>query len=77
MKTISFYGTELSAGQRRQLAFQQQTRVAFLNPVLADSIAETVSVLEQRKEQGAKPERVWFVDRQEQGTSCVAEWMGY
>jgi hypothetical protein len=77
MKTISFHGTPLSAGQRRQLAFQQQTRTAFLNPILAESVEQSIAAVETRKEQGVKPERFWFVERQEQGTTCVADCMGY
>ncbi|WP_256657261.1 hypothetical protein [Pseudomonas sp. 2FE] len=77
LKTVSFQGAQLSAGQRRQLAFQQQTRAAFLNPILAETVEQTIAAVEARKEQGVKPERIWFVDRQETGTACVAEWMGY
>lgn len=77
MKTVSFQGVQLSAGQRRQLAFQQQTRAAFLNPILAESVEQTIAAVEARKASGVRPERVWFVDRQESGTPCIAEWMGY
>lgn len=77
MKTVSFQGTQLSAGQRRQLAFQQQTRTAFLNPILAETVDQALAAVELRKEQGVKPERIWSVDRQEKGTACIAEWMGY
>lgn len=76
-KTVSFQGTQLSAGQRRTLAFQQSMRTPFLNPVLQASIDQTMVALDQRKEQGAKPEKIWFLDRQESGTTSVAEWMGY
>jgi hypothetical protein len=77
MKTVSFQGTQLSAGQRRNLAFQQQTRTAFLNPILAETVEKSLAETDRRKEQGVKPERIWFVDRQEKGTACIAEWMGY
>lgn len=77
MRTVSFQGTQLSEGQRRQLAFQQQTRTAFLNPILAESVEKSLADTDRRKEQGVKPERIWFVDRQEKGTVCIAEWMGY
>lgn len=77
MRTVSFQGVQLSAGQRRQLAFQQQTRAAFLNPILAESVEQTIAAVEARKAQGVKRERVWFIDREEQGTACIAEWMGY
>ena len=58
-------------------AMQQQVRASFLNPALQTMVDETLAALDQRKEQGAKPERQWFVDRQEHGTACIAEWMGY
>jgi hypothetical protein len=48
-----------------------------MNPVLADQVATTLAVIEVRKEQGVKPERQWFVERQETGTCSVAEWMGF
>jgi len=74
---VSFQGAQLSQGQRRQLEFQRNSRAAFLNTVLADQVAETIKAVDERKEAGLKPEKVWFVDRQESGTCCVAEWMGY
>lgn len=77
MKTVSFQGSQLSPGQRRQLAFQQQARSAFLNPILAETVDQALAAVELRKEQGVKPERQWFVERQEKGTTCIAEWMGY
>lgn len=77
MRTVSFQGTQISASQRRTLAMQQQVRAAFLNVHLQASVDQTIAVLDQRKEQGIKPERVWSVDRQESGTLCIAEWMGY
>lgn len=76
MRTVSFQGSQLSPGQRRTL--QQQSHVkAFMSPVLTQQVAETLQIMEVRKEQAVKPERVWFVDRQETGTISVAEWMGY
>lgn len=77
MKTISFQGVQLSQGQRRQLAFQQQAQQAFMNPVLSEQVAQTLKALEVRKEQGIQPERLWFPDREETGTCSIAEWMGY
>jgi hypothetical protein len=69
-------GLQLSSGQRRQIEQRQQVR-AFINPVLAQSVDDTIKAIESRKQQGLKPERVWFVDRQESGTLSIAEWMGY
>ncbi|MEE5058200.1 hypothetical protein V2J93_05335 [Pseudomonas alliivorans] len=78
MRTVSFQGSQLSPGQRRTL--QQQSHVkAFMSPVLTQQVADTLQVMEVRKEQAVKPERVWFVDRESSwtGTISVAEWMGY
>lgn len=77
LKTVSMQGTQLSSGQRRQLAFQQQIHQSFMSSVLANQVKETLKAVETLKEQGAKPERVWFIERQEMGTICVAEWMGF
>ncbi|WNF58468.1 hypothetical protein [Pseudomonas sp. SG20052] len=77
MRTVSFQGVQLTSGQKRRLAEQQQVRGSFINPVLAQQVEQTFKAVEARKEQGVKPERIWFVERQEVGTSCVAEWMGF
>lgn len=74
---VSFQGARLSPGQCRQLEFQRKSRPAFLNPVLADQVMETLKAVEVRKELVVKPERVWFTVRQEAGTFSIAEWMGY
>ncbi|RMS87448.1 hypothetical protein [Pseudomonas savastanoi] len=76
MKTVSFQGVQLTAGQKLRLKQQQHVR-SFMNPFLTQQVAETLAVIEVRKEQGTKPERIWFVDRQEKGTPSIAEWMGY
>ncbi|MCQ2990925.1 hypothetical protein NLO72_17045 [Pseudomonas tremae] len=76
MRTVSMQGLQLSPGQRRMLEQQRQVK-QFMNPVLTQQVAETLAVIEVRKEQGTKPERIWFVDRQEKGTPSMAEWMGY
>lgn len=77
MKTVSFQGVQLTSGQQRRLAEQQRVRGAFINPVLAQQVEQTFKAVEARKEQGVKPERIWLVERQEKGTTCVAEWMGF
>lgn len=74
---FSRQGTKLSVGQRERLAFQERCKAAFLNPVLQKSVEETLKVIDQRNEQGVKPERVWFKESEQHGTSSVAEWMGY
>lgn len=77
MQIVSFQGTRLTAGQRRTLENQERCKAAFLNPVLQTSVVETLKKVDQLKEQGAKPEKLWTVDYQSQGTVSVAEWMGY
>ncbi|WP_439918498.1 hypothetical protein [Pseudomonas syringae] len=78
MKTVSLQGIQLSPGQRRMLEQQRHVR-DFMNPVLTQQVAETLALIEARKEQGTKPEKIWFYDRQLSwtGTISVAEWMGY
>lgn len=77
MRTVSFQGAQLTSGQKRRLAEQQRVQNSFINPVLAQQVEQTLRVVEARKEQGVKPERIWFVERQEIGTTCIAEWMGF
>ncbi|WP_238418210.1 hypothetical protein [Pseudomonas syringae group genomosp. 3] len=74
----SLQGIQLSPGQRRMLEQQRHVR-EFMNPVLTQQVAETLAVIEVRKEHGVKPEKIWFHDRESswQGTISVAEWMGF
>ncbi|EBV3304086.1 hypothetical protein DOH45_23985 [Salmonella enterica subsp. enterica serovar Enteritidis] len=75
-KTVCFQGTQLTTGQRLRMQQQKQVR-ASMSPMLLEQVAETIKVLEARKEQGAKPEVIWTLDWQETGTICIADWMGY
>lgn len=77
MRTVSFQGVQLTSGQQRRLSEQLQLRGSFINPVLVQQVEQTLKAVEARKEQGVKPERIWLVERQETGTTCVAEWMGF
>ncbi|MDP9530875.1 hypothetical protein [Pseudomonas protegens] len=76
MKTVSFQGVQLSSGQRHRLEQQRRVQI-MLNPILADQVAQTIAVLEARKEQGIKPEKQWFHVSDAHGTVSIAEWMGY
>lgn len=76
MRTVSFQGTQLTSVQRRRLEDQQRARV-FIHPVLQQQVTETMATLDSRQSQGVKPERQWFLDRQERGTPCVAELFGF
>lgn len=79
MKTVSFQGAQLSAGQRRQLAFQQQTKTAFLNPFLADQIEQTIAAVDRMKEQGIKGENPnkFTLESTTKGTPWVGDAFGY
>lgn len=76
MRTVSFQGTQLSANQRRQLAFQQQAKASFLNPELQQMLADSLAEQERRKALGIKPERIWFVERNEKGTPWLGDVFG-
>lgn len=76
MRTVDFQGTQLSSGQRRRLADQKRVAASMSN-VIAQQVSETLQLLEKRKEQGIKPERIWSLERQETGTTSVAQWMGF
>ena len=76
MRTVSFQGVQLTSGQRRRLAEQQQVK-SFMNPILSQQVEQTIKAVEARKEQGVKPEKQWFPDFEVHGTSCIAEWMGF
>lgn len=43
MKTVSFQGVQLSAGQLRQQAFQQSVRASFLNADLLSSTDQALA----------------------------------
>jgi len=77
MRTVSFQGTQLSRQERARLEFHRQTRSAFLNSHLQLYVSETIAELDQRKEQGVKPERQWTLVYESKGTPCVAEYFGF
>jgi len=76
MKTVSFQGVQLSKGQRQRLEAEKHVK-SFLNPVLQQQVEATIKELQVRKEQGQKPEQIWFPDYQLKGTPSIAEFMGY
>ena len=80
MRTVSFQGTQLTAGQKLRLQQQQHVK-AFMNPVLAEQVTSALAHVEILREQCAKP---WvdpykfnIVEHKSQGTPSMAEWMGY
>jgi hypothetical protein len=79
MRTVSQQGLQLSAAQRRQLAFQQQTRAAFLNPVLEQQLADALAAADRFKEQGGKYENPnkYHVESTAKGTPWVGDCFGF
>lgn len=43
MRTVSFQGAQISASQRRQMAFQQQVRGSFLNDHLRETTDQALA----------------------------------
>lgn len=70
MRTVSLQGTQLTIGQRRRLAEQQQVRTSFINPILAQQVEQTFKAVEALKE-------LWFFDYEEKGTLCIVDWVGF
>lgn len=77
MITVRFDGARLTASDRRNIEFRKALVASRSNSVLRQSVEQTIQALESRKEQAAKPERVWVLDYETKGTPCFAEWMGY
>lgn len=75
MKRISQQGLNLSAAQRRQLDLQARMRL--IPSPLRAQVEQTIRDLDERKEQGAKPDKQYFHVSTEHGTVSVAEWMGF
>lgn len=67
----------ITGGQRRSLDARARLRAAVAASPLRDQVAETMAVLDQRKADGAKPERLYELVEQARGTPCLADWMGY
>jgi len=77
MKTVSFQGGQLSRSQRERLEQYRRTQATVNTSVLQQQVAETFAALDQRKHQGTKPERQWFLEFEAKGTPCVAELFGF
>ncbi|BAQ40043.1 hypothetical protein LZL78_33135 [Pseudomonas aeruginosa] len=77
MRTISFQGDGLSASQYRSIQLRQQVRAAVNQSVLQQQVAATLQALEQHKEQGGKPERVWSTISNEKGTPFLGDVFGW
>ncbi|MCY1278773.1 hypothetical protein D9M68_226380 [compost metagenome] len=79
MKTVSFQGTQLSAGQRRQLAFQQQAQQAFLNSVLQQQMVEAEARLRAYQDAGGRGENPnkFKLEHQSKGTPWLGDVFGF
>lgn len=79
LRTLSFSGHDISASQRRALAFQQQIRAAFLNPVLEQQLTDALAAVDRFKEQGGKYEHPnkFRHDYATKGTPWVGDVFGY
>ncbi|WP_245890977.1 hypothetical protein [Stutzerimonas kunmingensis] len=77
LRTVSFQGGQLSRCQRERLEQYRRTQATVDTSVLQQQVAETFAALEQRKDQGTKPERHWFLEFEAKGTPCVAELFGF
>ncbi|MCY1313486.1 hypothetical protein D9M70_640150 [compost metagenome] len=52
-------------------------RAAVTASPLRDQVAETIATLDQRKSDGAKPDKLYELVHQSRGTPCMADLMGY
>lgn len=77
MRTVSFQGATLSASERRSLELRQRAMAAVSQSVLQQQVAATLQALEQHKEQGGKPERVWTTVTSEKGTPFLGDVFGW
>ncbi|HGM6277354.1 TPA: hypothetical protein ACKSCR_005953 [Pseudomonas aeruginosa] len=76
MRTVSFQGSTLSASERRSLELRQRAMAAVSQTVL-QQVAATLQALEQHKEQGGKPEKVWSTISNEKGTPFLGDVFGW
>lgn len=66
-----------TSGQRRNLDLRARLRAVVVASPLRDQVAETMATLDQRKAEGAQPERLYELVEQSRGTPCLADWMSY
>lgn len=77
MRTVSFQGATLSASERRSLELRQRAIAAVSQTVLQQQVAVTLQALDQHKEQGGKPEKVWSTISNEKGTPFLGDVFGW
>lgn len=76
MIVSGYQGSSLSASDRRRLE-QQRLYSRSRSNFLREQTEQTLAELDRRKEQGAKPEPLWFLEFEAKGTPCVAELFGF
>ena len=69
-------GTQLTSSDRRRID-QHRAVQASMHSVLRDQVDQILAEVQRRKEQGIKPEKVWFKESESFGTPSIAEWMGF
>lgn len=77
MRKVSFQGAQLTAGQRRNMEQQQLVRASFVNPVLQQMVDQSLHQLQERKEQGARKEKLWTVIHTATGTPFLGDAFGF
>lgn len=77
MIVTGFQGTSLSSADRRRLEHQRRYSPRSQSNFLREQTDKTLAELDRRKEQGIKPERLWFLEFETKGTPCVAELFGF
>lgn len=73
----SLQGVRLSPSERRSLELRQRAMAAVNQSVLQQQVVATLQALEQHKEQGGKPERVWTTVTNEKGTPFRGDVFGW
>lgn len=79
MRTVSFQGTQLTAGQRRQMEQRQQAKPAFLAPHLhqmLDDSAREIARMNEQGIQGENPNKFRFA-YETKGTPWLGDVFGY
>ncbi|OLU30706.1 hypothetical protein BVH03_09455 [Pseudomonas sp. PA15(2017)] len=79
MRTVSFQGTQLTAGQRRQMEQRQQAKPAFLAPHLQQMLDDSAREIARMKEQGTQGENPnkFKLDYQVKGTPWLGDVFGF
>jgi hypothetical protein len=79
VRTVSFQGAQLTAGQRRTLEQQKRLKPAFLGDHLQQMLDDTFAKLEALKAQDAVPENPnkYSHDYSRKGTPWLGDVFGY